>query len=62
LAAGLQPAQAEVTTAATLLVAITDKDMAEKIIRLTDMLEELDDVQEVYTNADIAEEVLAELE
>jgi len=59
--AGLQPAHAEVTLAATLQVAITDKEAAEKIIRLTDMLEDLDDVQEVYTNADVAEEVLAEL-
>jgi YebC/PmpR family DNA-binding regulatory protein len=62
LAAGLQPANAEITMAATLQVSITDKEAAEKLMRLTDMLEDLDDVQEVYTNADIAEEVLAELE
>lgn len=61
LTAGLQPAQAEVAMVATLQTAITDKEVAEKLIRLTDMLEDLDDVQEVYTNADIAEEVLAEL-
>ncbi len=59
--AGLQPAHAEVTMAATMQVAITDKDAAEKIMRLTDMLEDLDDVQQVYTNADVAEEILAEL-
>ncbi len=58
LAAGLQPAQAEVTMAATLQVAITEKESAEKLVRLIDMLEDLDDVQEVYTNADIAEEAL----
>jgi transcriptional/translational regulatory protein YebC/TACO1 len=29
---------------------------------LVDVLEELDDVQEVYHNADIAEEILAELD
>jgi len=31
------------------------------MIRLIDVLEELDDVQEVYSNADIAAEILAEL-
>jgi YebC/PmpR family DNA-binding regulatory protein len=60
--AGFTPAHAEVTMAADLMVAITDKDTAEKLLRLTDMLEDLDDVQEVYTNADIAEEVLMALE
>jgi YebC/PmpR family DNA-binding regulatory protein len=59
---GLEPAQAEVTMVASLQVPINDKEIAEKIIRLTDMLEDLDDVQEVFTNADIAEEVLAEME
>ncbi len=62
LTAGLQPAHAEVTLTATLQIEITDKEIAEKLIKLTDMLEDLDDVQEVYTNADVAEEVLAELE
>jgi YebC/PmpR family DNA-binding regulatory protein len=55
---GLQPAHAEVTMAASVQVAISDKEQAEKLMRLTDMLEDLDDVQEVYTNADIAEEAL----
>jgi YebC/PmpR family DNA-binding regulatory protein len=58
LAAGLQPAQAEITMAATLRVAIIEKEPAEKLVRLIDMLEDLDDVQEVYTNADIEEEAL----
>jgi transcriptional/translational regulatory protein YebC/TACO1 len=43
-------------------VPITDKEIAEKLLKMTDMLEELDDVQEVYSNADIAEAVLAEIE
>jgi YebC/PmpR family DNA-binding regulatory protein len=62
VAAGLTPAQAEVTLAAATNVPVNDKEMAEKIIRLTDMLEDLDDVQEVYSNAEISEEVLAEIE
>ena len=39
-----------------------DVDGAGKILRLIDVLEDLDDVQDVYTNADISEEVMAQLE
>jgi YebC/PmpR family DNA-binding regulatory protein len=60
--AGFEPAQADITLAASTAAAVTDKETAEKLMRLTDMLEDLDDVQEVYTNADITEEILAELE
>ena len=38
-----------------------DKEAAEKIINLIDALEDLDDVQNVYTNADIAEEIMEQL-
>lgn len=41
---------------------ITDVDTATKIIKLIDMLEDLDDVQNVYTNADFDDTILAELE
>lgn len=58
---GLKPVQADITMTAKTQVAIDDKDTAEKIVRLTDALEDLDDVQEVYSNADIAEELLTEL-
>jgi YebC/PmpR family DNA-binding regulatory protein len=60
--AGFQPVHAEVTMAADVNVPVTDKEIAEKLLKLTDMLEDLDDVQEVYTNADIAEEILADLD
>ena len=59
---GLNPEQAEITFIATTSSAISDKEIAEKLMRLTDMLEDLDDVQEVYSNADIAEDVLEKLE
>ena len=39
-----------------------DKDTAEKVLRLQDILEDLDDVQNVYSNADIADDILASLE
>ncbi|MEH6386262.1 YebC/PmpR family DNA-binding transcriptional regulator [Pseudomonas profundi] len=38
-----------------------DMDTAEKVIRLVDMLEDLDDVQNVYSNADIPDDVLEQM-
>ena len=38
-----------------------DQEAAEKLLALIDQLEDLDDVQAVYSNADISEAVLAEL-
>ncbi|MAI04022.1 MAG: YebC/PmpR family DNA-binding transcriptional regulator [Gammaproteobacteria bacterium] len=37
-----------------------DEEQSEKNIKLTDALEELDDIQEVFTNADLHESVFAE--
>ena len=37
-----------------------DEEQSEKNMKLTDALEDLDDVQEVFTNADLDESVLAE--
>ncbi len=39
-----------------------DAEAARKLIKLTELLEENDDVQNVYTNADFSDEVMAELE
>jgi transcriptional/translational regulatory protein YebC/TACO1 len=36
-------------------------DDAPKMLRLIDMLEDLDDVQNVYSNAEISDEILAQL-
>lgn len=58
--ADLLPDNAEVTMQASTSVEL-DKAGAEKIMGLVDMLEDLDDVQNVYTNADISDEVLNEL-
>jgi len=38
-----------------------DLDTAENVIRLVDMLEDLDDVQNVYSNADIPDAVLEQM-
>ena len=60
VAAGLEPEQAEVTMRADNTVAL-ELDDAEKMVRMLERLEDLDDVQEVYSNADIAEDILAQL-
>ncbi len=59
-AAGLEPEMAEVTMRATTSAEL-DLDSAGKMVKLLDMLEDLDDVQKVYSNADISDEILAQL-
>lgn len=61
IAANLAPDDGEVTMIAETTVTL-DKAAAEKIIGLVDMLEDLDDVQNVYTNADIPVEILEQME
>lgn len=58
LAAGFEPESAEVTMHAEVKT-VLDAETAEKMLRLIDRLEDLDDVQDVYSNADISEEILA---
>ena len=58
--AGLQPVQAEVTMLPSTEVEL-DADTAPSVVGLIDMLEDLDDVQNVYSNADIPDAVLATL-
>ncbi len=60
-AAGLESEMAEITMRADLSSSLEVND-AEKMIKLLDTLEDLDDVQNVYSNADISAEVLAQLE
>jgi len=52
----LTPDNAETTMIPATQVPITTKEDAEKTLGLIDMLEDLDDVQNVYTNADIPDE------
>ncbi len=58
--AGLEPESAEITMRASTSVALQAGE-AEKMIRLLERLEDLDDVQQVYSNADISEDVLAKI-
>lgn len=57
LAAGFEPENAEVTMHADTKTDL-DADTAEKLLKLIDRLEDLDDVQDVYTNADISDEIM----
>jgi len=61
LVAGFNPEHAEVAMLPELSVSL-ELPAAEKLIALVDMLEDLDDIQNVYTNADISEQVLAQLQ
>lgn len=58
--AGLEPAFAEVTMRSAVSTRL-EGDEAATMVRLMEYLEDLDDVQSVYSNADIAEETLAAL-
>jgi YebC/PmpR family DNA-binding regulatory protein len=59
-AAGLEPVSAEVTMhpETTVTLDVTD---AEKALAMIDAFEDLDDVQDVYTNANFTDEVMAKL-
>ncbi|HEB82840.1 MAG TPA: YebC/PmpR family DNA-binding transcriptional regulator [Gammaproteobacteria bacterium] len=59
-AAGFEPAEARVVEKAANMIEV-DLEDAEKIMRLIDTLEDLDDVQDVHTNADFSDEVLEKL-
>jgi YebC/PmpR family DNA-binding regulatory protein len=61
VAAGLKPEHAEIIEKPTTDTVVSEED-AEKIMRLIDTLEDLDDVQEVHTNADFPDDVLAKLQ
>ena len=60
IAAGFEPDNAEVTMQAAIMAEL-EADDAEKMLRLIDRLEDLDDVQDVYSNADISDEIMTSL-
>jgi YebC/PmpR family DNA-binding regulatory protein len=59
--AGLDYDSAEATFVPSMEVSL-DAEGARKVMRVVDALEDCDDVQNVYSNADISDEVLAELD
>ncbi|MCU7939078.1 MAG: YebC/PmpR family DNA-binding transcriptional regulator [gamma proteobacterium symbiont of Bathyaustriella thionipta] len=60
VAAGFDPEMAEVTMKASTSVDLGVDD-AQKVMRLVDMLEDLDDVQNVYSNSEFSDEVMQQL-
>ncbi|MGD8174530.1 YebC/PmpR family DNA-binding transcriptional regulator [Marinimicrobium sp. ARAG 43.8] len=58
--AGFEPSSSEIIMLPSTSIEV-DKDGAEKLLALIDMLEDLDDVQNVYTNGDIPDEVMEQL-
>ena len=57
VSAGFDPENAEVTMHADVKTEL-DADAAEKMLKLIDRLEDLDDVQEVYSNANISDDIM----
>ncbi len=59
--AGVDYDSADVSFVPTVQVPL-DVDGARRLIRVIDALEDSDDVQNVYSNGDLSDEVLAELD
>jgi YebC/PmpR family DNA-binding regulatory protein len=55
---GFEVEGADLTQLPTTTVAITDKSAAEKVLNLVENLEELDDVQKVFANFDVTDDLL----
>lgn len=59
--AGFRGDEAEVAMIPSIMAPITDVETAQKVLRLIDALEDLDDVQNVYHNAEISDEIMQQL-
>ena len=61
-AEGFKPETSELSRIPQNTVEITDKEIASQILKLLDKLEEHDDVQNVYANFDISDDIIQELD
>ncbi len=61
-AAGIDYDSAEVQFVASMDIPVADADAAGKVFRLIDAVDDLDDVQNVFSNADISDDVLESLD
>ena len=59
---GLKSVSAELTRIPQNTVEVTDEKVADQILKLLDKLEEHDDVQNVYANFDISDDIMQKLE
>ncbi|RTR05102.1 YebC/PmpR family DNA-binding transcriptional regulator [Halomonas nitroreducens] len=62
VAAGIEPDASDVGLYPDNYASIDDAELGRRIIKLVDMLEDLDDVQNVYTNADFSDAIMEALE
>lgn len=62
VAAGYEVENADLTSSPSTIVSITDQEAATKMLGLIEKLEELDDVQKVYANLDLDENILLEMQ
>ncbi|GIZ11497.1 YebC/PmpR family DNA-binding transcriptional regulator [Pseudomonas sp. NCCP-436] len=60
-AAGFKGEEAEIAMIPSISAPITDLETAQKVFKLIDMLEDLDDVQNVYHNAEVPDEIMEQL-
>jgi transcriptional/translational regulatory protein YebC/TACO1 len=58
---GITVESAESTMISSTTIEVTDADEARQILRIMDMLEDNDDVQDVYANFDIDESIMQEV-
>ncbi|MCL7939067.1 YebC/PmpR family DNA-binding transcriptional regulator [Halomonas sp. ATCH28] len=62
VAAGIEPEHSDVGLYPDTTTPIAEANLAGRVLKLLDMLEDLDDVQNVTTNAEFADDVLDELD
>lgn len=60
--AGFKGDEAEIAMIPSLSAPVADLETAKKVLKLIDMLEDLDDVQNVYHNAEIPDEIMEQLD
>ena len=61
-AAGFKGDEAELAMIPSVSAPVADLETAKKVMKLIDMLEDLDDVQNVYHNAEIPDEIMEQLD
>jgi len=61
-AAGIETVESEIKLVASILQTITDVGEASKLLKYLEMIDDLDDVQNVYTNIDIPDDVMEQVE
>lgn len=60
-AAGFKGDEAEISMIPSITVELNELEIAQKVLKLIDMLEDLDDVQNVYFNGEIPEEIMEQV-